>query len=739
MRQAQPFLLRRSLPLCCAALLGCSLLLQPAHVLADASIDDVQIGFAGEHKTGYWTPVWITVSAGEDPANGRLDVIASDGRGLDVRSIDRKEISVRAGQTTTILRYVKIGRLGKGLTVEFHDRAQSVLHKRVSYVDRPLPVSSDAELVVSLGGDIGVAEALAHDVTAIDVTAVQIKQADRLPLDWFGYEGVDTIVITTRDNPLLDELSSQQTAAIRQWVEMGGQLVLCMGESGKQILPAPDDSPLKPLIDLVPGKFVRIATVTNAAALENYTDGGAAWPMTVNGRLRMTVLDQVQGNLELYDVDVTGRRPMVIRAPFGFGQVVFAAFDLDQPPLSNWEGRSRMVVKIIRGGSAQENRTAVQQQSGQVSHVGYHDMVGQLRGALDQFEGVSFVAFSVVATLILVYIVMIGPVDFFFLKNVLGRMQLTWVTFPIIVFGFVGLALILKAQLKGKEILVNQVDLIDVDAGTGLLRGTTWAHIYSPITETYDVALQPSLTRNVDAITTSLLSWQGMPGAGLGGLNSTFAAAAFSEPYVVSSGEAAPVIAGLPIKVASTTSISSRWWQQSKWNHTTDLAADVDGLLHGAVVNPLDVELHDCMIFFSVWAYHLDRTRGRLKPGQMARADDEQPRNLRWRLTRREVQEMKDVATPWDPTSFEVPRIMEMMMFQDVAGGDQYTKLSNRYQDYIDISSHLISGRAVLIGRIEERGSKVSVDGQTIDSEAGRHWTFCRIVFPVDRSKAQDD
>jgi hypothetical protein len=123
----------------------------------------------------------------------------------------------------------------------------------------------------------------------------------------------------------------------------------------------------------------------------------------------------------------------------------------------------------------------------------------------------------------------------------------------------------------------------------------------------------------------------------------------------------------------------------------------------------------------------------------MARAEDEQPRNLQWRLTRREVQEMKDIATPWDPTSFEVPRIMEMMMFQDVAGGDQYTKLSNRYQDYIDISSHLISGRAVLIGRIEERGSKVSVDGQTIDSEAGRHWTFCRVVFPVDRSKAQDD
>jgi len=344
-----------------------------------------------------------------------------------------------------------------------------------------------------------------------------------------------------------------------------------------------------------------------------------------------------------------------------------------------------------------------------------------------------------VAMLILVYIVLIGPIDYFFLKNVLGRMQLTWVTFPITVCVFVVLALMLKTQLKDNRILVNQVDLIDVDASTGLLRGTTWAHIYSPITETYDVALQPSVTRNVDAITTSLLSWQGMPGPGLGGLNSTSVATVFSEPYVVSSGQVAPVIAGLPIQVASTTSISSRWWQQSEWDHTTALAEDVDGLLRGTVVNPLDVELHDCAIFFSVWAYYLERTRGRLAPGQIARTEDERPRNLQWRLTRREVQKMKDVVTPWDPTSFEVPRIMEMMMFQDVAGGEQYTKLSHRYQSYVDISSHLNSGRAVLIGRIEERGSKVSVDGKTIDSEAGRHWTFCRIVFPVDRSKAQHD
>lgn len=739
MRQTQPFLFGPPLLLMCCAVLSGDALWQPAQVWAEVSIDDVRIGFAGAHKTGYWAPVWVTMTAGESPAAGWLEVLSRDGRGLEVRSVGPHEVSVPAGQTATFLRYAKVGRADKGLTVEFRDRDQPSRRWRGAPADRLKPSIPDAELIVSIGGDIGVAQALAHDATVLDVSAVQITRADQLPPDWFGYEGVDTIVMTTFDNPLLDALSIEQSTAIRQWVEMGGQLVLCVGAAGERLMQLPRESPLRVLTELIPGKFVTVSVVGNSTALENYTGGGQALRISAADRLRMTVLEDVRGNLELDEDGVNGIRPMIVRAPVGFGQIVFVAFDPDQPPLAQWEGRSRMVVKIIRGEFARENRTAAQDRSGQVSHVGYHDMVGQLRGALDQFEGVSFVAFSVVATLILVYIVLIGPVDFFFLKNVLGRMELTWVTFPLIVLGFVALALMLNWQLKNDTILVNQVDLVDVDASTGLLRGTTWAHIYSPVTETYDVTVQPSLVCDAEASSSNLLSWQGMPGAGLGGLSSTTAATLFAEPYALSAGQAAPVIAGLPIQVGSTASISSRWWQRPEWEHSTALKADVSDLLRGSVVNPFEVELHDCMIFYANWVYLLERTRGRLAPGQTARVEDERPRNLQWRLTRRQVKEMKDVATPWDPASLDVPRIMEMMMFQDKAGGDQYTKLAHRYQDYVDLSAQLDNGRAVLIGRAEERGTKVAVDGQTLGGGAGRHWTFCRVMFPVDRSKAHTE
>jgi len=744
MRQLQPFFhphtLRPLILIAAVVLLG--LYGPSARVGAqtgvdDVQISDVQIGFRGHHKQGYWVPVWTTVVAGGADVTTQLEITSLDGSGLEVKSARPAALSVPANQTLTMLEYVKIGRQDRGLSVALHREGRPPIRKHVSYVDHPRPVNADAELILSLGGDIGVTEALARDASAGQTTTVQLDSTDQLPIEWFGYEGVDTIVVTTFENRLLDAISRQQSEAIRQWVEMGGQLIFCVGADGERILTANENSAWKPLADLVPGRYVGVETLSTSAALENYTGGGQALQMTAERRLPMTVLDDVRGNLELFDIGVNGRRPMVVRAPSGFGRIVFVAFDLDQAPLSEWEGRSRMAVKLIRGESAQEKLATARQQSGQVSHVGYHDLVGQLRGALDQFENVSFVAFSVVATLILVYIILIGPADFFFLKNVVGRMQLTWVTFPVIVVAFVALALVLKSQLKNDAILVNQVDLIDIDVSTGLLRGTTWAHLYSPVTETYDVAVHPVVTRNASAPTTNLLSWQGMPGTGLGGLSSTATAASFAEPYAVESASATPVLAGLPIPVGATSSISSRWWQRSEWAHEATLTSDADDLLRGTVINPLDVELHDCMIFYADWAYHLERIRGRLAPGQTARAEDERPRNLQWRMTRKAVKDMKDVATPWDPASFDVPRIMEMMMFQGVAGGDQYTKLSHRYQDYIDLSTHLKNGRAILIGRIEERGTHVAVNGQEIDGDAGRHWTFCRIVFPVDRSRAQ--
>jgi hypothetical protein len=123
-----------------------------------------------------------------------------------------------------------------------------------------------------------------------------------------------------------------------------------------------------------------------------------------------------------------------------------------------------------------------------------------------------------------------------------------------------------------------------------------------------------------------------------------------------------------------------------------------------------------------------------LRPGDSAKVELEKAINLSWRLTRRRVVEIRDVTTPWNPQDLDIARIVEMMMFFKAAGGEDYTGLQHRYQAYVDLSEHLRLGRAILVGRASEPATTSLLDGEPTDAEYEQRWTFCRVVFPVDRS-----
>jgi len=140
------------------------------------------------------------------------------------------------------------------------------------------------------------------------------------------------------------------------------------------------------------------------------------------------------------------------------------------------------------------------------------------------------------------------------------------------------------------------------------------------------------------------------------------------------------------------------------------------------------------MVLYDNWAYRLERKGGVLQAGDSAKVELEKAINLSWRLTRRRVVEIRDVTTPWNPQDLDVPRIAEIMMFFKAAGGENYTGLAHRYQPYVDLSEHLRLGRAILVGRASAPATTLLLDDEPTDAEYGQRSTFCRVVFPVDRS-----
>ena len=85
-----------------------------------------------------------------------------------------------------------------------------------------------------------------------------------------------------------------------------------------------------------------------------------------------------------------------------------------------------------------------------------------------------------------------------------------------------------------------------------------------------------------------------------------------------------------------------------------------------------------------------------------------------------------------EPASLEVPRILEMLMFHDAAGGKGYTKMTHRFQPLVDLSDHLRCGRAMLVGRAVEPGNLLIRYGDAGAAGGDQRWTVYRILYPVD-------
>ena len=150
-------------------------------------------------------------------------------------------------------------------------------------------------------------------------------------------------------------------------------------------------------------------------------------------------------------------------------------------------------------------------------------------------------------------------------------MQWTWITFPAIVVLFAVGAYVAAYWLKGDQLRVNQVDLVDIDA-EGTARGASWFSIFSPRGESFDLSLRPRLPDGQSpAETSASLAWLGKAGDEFNGMYSRGtqnSAPLWSQGYSIAS--SLDAIRGVPIQVWASKSFVYRWL-----GHAPDLGLDV--------------------------------------------------------------------------------------------------------------------------------------------------------------------
>ena len=188
---------------------------------------------------------------------------------------------------------------------------------------------------------------------------------------------------------------------------------------------------------------------------------------------------------------------VAVQAAFGLGRITAIGFDLDRSPFTEFARQAEFWDWVLREGGA--NRTSVGSEGKprpmNAAPTDDEDEVAvALRTHVDTFDGIPVVSFGSVALLIVLYILLIAPVEYYFLKRVFGRLELTWITFPIIVLTVCIAAAISASAMKGNELRVNKVDVIDVvaDAQGGRVYGTTMFTIFSPKIDTFTLRVSPA-------------------------------------------------------------------------------------------------------------------------------------------------------------------------------------------------------------------------------------------------------
>ena len=720
---------------------------QAAPPSGDVKITGFDVGFGSQYRVGNWTPVRVTIESDRN-LDGSLSVTVPDGDGTPSRVT--QNVTLKAGEKKTITLYVRFGRVHSDVTVTVEgtgdEGAAPEVYAEKSYrPDEKGPyypaVSAENSLLVMVGQKTDLLDQTIQttDQSTVNHTvSASVSDPATLPHNWIGYEGVDILCLPL-SNPTVAEMvftpEDPRHRAIDQWVRQGGRLVLFGGQVDPELIEKAAKKNHDPARSILPGRPVGIVTIKKVTPLETYINTSLPIPLPAGERRHQIPL------LELADPQGTvlvraDNTPLLIQNLHGFGTITFLGVDPSVSPLDKWPDLGRMMAKLL--GLPSKVSDASELAGGAVRHLGFTDLSGQMRSALDRFDDVTLIPFGLIVVILLLYTVLIGPTDYFLLKKI-GRMSWTWVTFTLVVILF-GVGIFWFAhRMKGDQLRLHRIDLVDVDTTNHQVRGTSWANLFSPAGQRYDLAFSSNLPDYLENQDRSVLfSWLGLPGRGLGGMNPRAAeGSVWRKPYDFATNHTA--MDGVPLLNWSTKSFTARWSGKWSGNFAFKLQ-EKDELPVGEVTNPLKNQtLENCLLIYDRWAYQL----GTLGPGESITIDGLQGRiRLNTLLTGRKIvmetgsDKVQEQVDSYDIENTDPAYVHKMMMFYKAAGGEAYTGLANRCQPFVDLSNFLGPDRAMLVGRLPVEAAAVTtftVDGKPLPSD--QHTTIFRFILPVEIKK----
>lgn len=678
------------------------------------AVESVQVGFRGLVEVGRWAPVRVTIrGTSSQPVSVR--VIATDLEGRPVRHSSPSLIL--SSDSTNVSLVYQHGPLKSPLQVELLSDGKliSSLSVHESTVDSPLTTAlQQNQLILCLGdSQIGFEEAgrvaaqfrAVHPDETDPVSVQHYSEQDfpALPQDVRAWEAVDVCVISSNCS-----IPAPLGQVIQEWVRQGGRIVFTGGETATSVTSPgmADWSPLRIKGDLIQRDLSPLKLLIQ----------GSSTLRLLKGSIKTVRWEADLGWLPAQSLD----GPIVIRTSLGQGIVTAIALDLNSRPFVGrtedqvsieWESLPELCRWLSGLASLPKVQVNQQRPQSDLNPTGVSDLQTQLVNALDQFPELPRPSYWMVLLTALLFLVIVGPIDWFLVHRVLKKPHLTWMTLSIWIGLGTVVGIVAASRISGSEQLTRQVDLLTSDIASGETQVDSWLTLTSPTHHRYSVKCETQIDPKV-APAVAHLRWAGRPEAGFRGLNRESRQLGSGASLDLSDGSQS--IEALPVRHGDSVILEAKSRLLQALPVTHDLRDNGQRHLTGTISHQLSGDLVDWVIAYEGFAYLPVRDSAGIelpwKPGESLRVEKIPSRLVADYLVKlvtrslasadRKSRDYTLTRTTYDPLSQNLYELLKTVTYNRLSGGKSYSGLTNATLQSEDLSGLVVSRRAVLFGRL---------------------------------------
>lgn len=408
-------------------------------------------GFDGFYKDGGWLPVRVTAENSGADFTGRLEINDPQGytglevlitRELDLPTQSRREFFLYAapqGSLSTLKAELKTNDQLAGATTT-NVRTLATTDLLFGQLVGSSAAFSFINNIDPLSGQAYVAQLVIEDLPPVSV----------------AWQSLDVLIISDQDT---GPLTPEQRAALKDWVTMGGQLVVMGGPSWQKTAAG-----LRELLPLTPTGTRTVSNLDELKALTANAPSISGEATVAVGELSPNAVVRARA----------GEVPLLITQRVGYGQVAYLAADPAFAPLRGWDGLEDVFRRVL---------VATGDRPSWASGINNWSNAQTAVGVIPNLELPN--PFLICGFLGL-YLVIVGPLNFLILR-IFKRLELAWFTIPLVVCGFSLVAYLIGFVLIGNRPILHQLSVVQVWPGASTARVEQLIGLFSPTRRNYDL------------------------------------------------------------------------------------------------------------------------------------------------------------------------------------------------------------------------------------------------------------